>query len=86
MGGASTSISSLIPVSRRTKAGTGCPGSTSVWKVPSVSPQRILMAPISVMRSWAAEPPVVSRSTAQKVVSQSGVPKSVGAPGPGIRA
>jgi hypothetical protein len=54
----------------------GEPGLTSVWKVPRHSPPRNLAAPTSVMVQSAGDPPVVSRSTTQKVMSWSGVARS----------
>ena len=52
-------------------------GLTRVWNSPSTSPPRTLTAPISVIIApCAAEPPVVSRSTTQKVRSRSGRPSS----------
>ena len=77
MRGAPTTISSVMPVSTEMKRGMGPPGSTSVCSSPSTSPPRILTAPISVIIApFAAEPPVVSRSTTQKVTSRSERPSS----------
>ncbi|SKV43008.1 Uncharacterised protein [Mycobacteroides abscessus subsp. abscessus] len=50
-------------------------GSTRVASSPSTSPPRTFTAPISVIASFSALPPVVSRSTTTKVVSRS-VPTS----------
>src|ERR1700712_2464829 len=52
------------------------PGSTRVANSPSTSPPRTLTAPISVIDSVCAEPPVVSRSTTTKVTSRNGSPSS----------
>ena len=52
------------------------PGSTSVASSPICSPPRTLTAPISVMESVRAEPPVVSRSSTTNVTSRNGVPSS----------
>ncbi len=49
MRGAVATIDDVMPVSRATKAGTGTPGSTSVWNSPSTSPPRTFTAPISVI-------------------------------------
>ena len=58
-------------------AGIAVCGLTRVWNSPSTSPPRTLTAPISVIiEPPAAEPPVVSRSTTQKVMSRSGRPSS----------
>ena len=58
-------------------AGISACGLTRVWNSPSTSPPRTLTAPISVIIDPpAAEPPVVSRSTTQKVMSRSGRPSS----------
>ena len=69
-------MSSDNPVSSRMNAGTGWPGLTRVWNVPWTSPQRTLTAPTSVIAESTGEPPVVSRSTMQKVISDRGVPSS----------
>ena len=76
MRGAVATMDDVMPVSRATKAGTGTPGSTSVWNSPSTSPPRTFTAPISVIPAPAGEPPVVSRSTTTNVTSCSGVPRS----------
>ena len=66
-----------MPVSTAMKAGISVCGLTRVWNSPSTSPPRTLTAPISVIIEPAcAEPPVVSRSTTQKVRSRSGRPSS----------
>ena len=58
-------------------AGISVRGLTRVWNSPSTSPPRTLTAPISVIiEPPSAEPPVVSRSTTQKVMSRSGRPSS----------
>ena len=58
-------------------AGISACGLTRVWNSPSTSPPRTLTAPISVIIDPpAAEPPVVSRSTTQNVMSRSGRPSS----------
>jgi hypothetical protein len=69
-------MASVIPVSIEMKVGMGSPGLTSAWNSPSTSPPRTLTAPTSVIRQVNGEPPVVSRSTMQNVVSASGVPRS----------
>ncbi len=46
--------------------GMAVPGFTREWNVPTRSPARYLTAPISVMADVFGDPPVVSRSTAQK--------------------
>ena len=77
MGGASTTIELLMPVSTAMKGGISVCGLTSVWNSPSTSPPRTLTAPISVIIDPAsAEPPVVSRSTTVNVTSRSGRPSS----------
>ena len=76
MRGAGSTIDSVMPVSTVIIGGIGTPGFTSDSKRPSSSPPRSLSAPISVIASVLAEPPVVSRSTTTKVVSDSGVPRS----------
>ena len=66
-----------MPVSTAMNGGIEVCGLTSVWNSPSTSPPRTLTAPISVIiePAWA-EPPVVSRSTTQKVMSRRGRPSS----------
>src|SRR5680860_1610433 len=77
MGGAEATIESVIPVKTAMKAGIDDCGFTSVWNSPRISPPRTLTAPTSVIIEPAlAEPPVVSRSTTQKVISRSGLPSS----------
>ena len=76
MGGASTTMASVMPVRMVIDGGIPVPGSTRVWKVPRHSPPRSLTAPTSVMAQSAAEVPVVSRSTTQKVTSVRGIPRS----------
>ena len=56
--------------------GIGVRGSTRVSNAASRSPPRYRTAPISVILDVAGEPPVVSRSTTQKVTSASGTPSS----------
>ncbi len=66
-----------MPVSTAMNGGIEVCGLTSVWNSPSTSPPRTLTAPISVIIDpAAAEPPVVSRSTTQKVMSRRGRPSS----------
>ena len=75
--GASATIELLMPVSTAMNAGISVCGLTSVWNSPRTSPPRTLTAPISVIiEPPAAEPPVVSRSTTQKVRSRRGRPSS----------
>ena len=75
--GASLTIELVMPVSTAMKGGIAACGLTKVWNSPSTSPPRTLTAPISVIiEPAAAEPPVVSRSTTQKVMSRSGRPSS----------
>src|SRR6478609_5095275 len=74
--GAPITIAVVIPVSTWICAGTGPPGSTSVWNSPSTSPPRTLTAPTSVMADAPGAAPVVSRSTTTNVTSCSGVPMS----------
>jgi hypothetical protein len=74
--GAEANIASVMPVRTRTTAGIGTCELTNVWNSPSTSPPRTFTAPISVMWSWPALPPVVSRSTTTKVTSCRGVPTS----------
>ena len=72
IGGWSATMRSSMPVRCVMNRGIGIPGSTSVENVPKHSPPRYLTAPTSVMALSRGEPPVVSRSTAQKVTSDSG--------------
>ena len=66
-----------MPVSTAMNGGMSVRGLTRVWNSPSTSPPRTLTAPISVIiEPPSAEPPVVSRSTTQKVRSRSGRPSS----------
>ena len=65
-----------MPVRATTCGGMPVPGSTSVASSPTRSPPRTLTAPISVMVSRSAEPPVVSRSSTTNVTSRRGVPSS----------
>ena len=66
-----------MPVSTAMNGGIWVWGLTRVWNSPSTSPPRTLTAPISVIiEPPSAEPPVVSRSTTQKVRSRSGRPSS----------
>ena len=74
--GAGITMASVIPVRMVMKGGMPQPGFTRVWKVPMHSPPRYLAAPISVIRSCSAEPPVVSKSMTQKVTSLRGIPIS----------
>ncbi len=76
IGGAAITMASVIPVRTVMKGGIGPPGLTKVWNSPMISPPRIFTAPISVMESDWAEPPVVSRSTTTKVVSINARPRS----------
>jgi hypothetical protein len=77
IGGASRTIELLMPVSTAMNAGISACGLTRVWNSPSTSPPRTFTAPISVIiEPPAAEPPVVSRSTTQKVRSRNGRPSS----------
>ena len=76
MDGSRATRSSLMPVRCAMNGGMGSPGFTSAWKTPVRSPPRYLTAPTSVMRQSRGEPPVVSRSTTQKVTSCSGMPSS----------
>ena len=66
-----------MPVSTVIIGGIGTPGLTSVSNRPSSSPPRSFTAPISVIASAAAEPPVVSRSTTTKVTSDERRPEVV---------
>ena len=70
-------IELVMPVSTAMNGGIAVCGLTSVWNSPSTSPPRTFTAPISVIidPAWA-EPPVVSRSTTQKVMSRRGRPSS----------
>ena len=72
IGGAAATIASVMPVRTATYGGMPRRGSTSVANSPRIRPPRTLTAPISVISSPSAEPPVVSRSTTTKVTSQSG--------------
>ena len=75
--GASETIALVMPVSTAMKAGIASCGLTRVWNSPSTSPPRTFTAPISVIiEPPAADPPVVSRSTTQNVVSRSARPSS----------
>ena len=75
--GAPATMALVIPVSTAMKGGISVPGSTRVWNSPSTSPPRTLTAPISVIiEPDVGEPPVVSRSTTQKVRSRRGRPSS----------
>ena len=76
MRGAGKTIDSVMPVSTVIIGGIGMPGFTSVSKRPSNSPPCSFSAPISVIASVLAEPPVVSRSSTTNVVSERGVPRS----------
>jgi hypothetical protein len=77
IGGASATIVLVMPVSTAMNAGISVCGLTSVWNSPSTSPPRTLTAPISVIIDPpSADPPVVSRSTTQNVMSRSGRPSS----------
>ena len=76
MRGAPISIAVVIPVSSTMYGGIDRPGSTSVANSPTTSPPRTFTAPISVIASVSALPPVVSRSTTTKVVSCNGVSSS----------
>ena len=67
--GASATIELVMPVSTAMNGGMAVWGLTRVWNSPRTSPPRTLTAPISVIiEPAAAEPPVVSRSTTQKVM------------------
>ena len=74
--GAPVTIAVVMPVRATMLGGTPVPGSTSVASSPIRSPPRTLTAPISVIASPCAEPPVVSRSSTTNVTSRSGVPSS----------
>ena len=74
--GAPVIIAVVMPVSATMFGGSPVPGSTSVASSPICSPPRTLTAPISVIASVRAEPPVVSRSSTTNVTSRSGVPSS----------
>src|SRR5215213_1396836 len=76
IGSASATIPLVMPVRALISGGIETSGLTRVWKVPRTSPPRILTAPTSVMRSLAADPPVVSRSRTTNSTSSSGVPRS----------
>lgn len=75
-GGAPCSIAVVMPVRRVMSAGIGTPGSTRVPSSEIRLPPRTATAPTSVIASVRWLPPVVSRSTTQKVTSRSGVPSS----------
>ena len=75
--GASATIELVMPVSTAMNGGIAVWGLTRVWNSPSTSPPRTLTAPISVIiEPAAADPPVVSRSTTQNVISRNGRPSS----------
>ena len=77
MRGAPATIALVMPVRTAMKGGISVPGSTRVWNSPRTSPPRTLTAPISViMDPEVGDPPVVSRSTTQKVRSRRGRPSS----------
>ena len=77
MRGAPVTMALVMPVSTAMNGGISVPGSTSVWNSPRTSPPRTFTAPISVIiEPEVGEPPVVSRSTTQKVRSRSGRPSS----------
>jgi hypothetical protein len=76
MPGEDATMPSVIPVSTAMNGGIGSCGLTRLWNSPSTSPPRTLTAPISVIEDTPGAPPVVSRSTTQKVTSRSGVPSS----------
>jgi hypothetical protein len=63
-----------MPVRWVMNLGIVVPGTTSVSNTPIRSPPRYFTAPISVIRESAGDPPVVSRSTMQKVTSSRGIP------------
>src|SRR4051794_27062244 len=69
-------MASVMPVSTVISGGIATPGLTNVCSVPRHSPARSLTAPTSVMAPSSADPPVVSTSTMQNVVSLSGTPRS----------
>ena len=69
-----TNTASVMPVSTVISGGIAMPGFTNVWNVPRHSPPRTFTAPISVIRPSVGLPPVVSRSTTQKVVSARAAP------------
>ncbi len=71
MSGLAATISSSMPVSSVTTGGIGRFGFTSVTKRSTTSPALIRTAPISVTFESPGEPPVVSRSTTQKVAEAS---------------
>ena len=74
-GGASATIGLVIPVSTAISGGICDRGLTRVWNSPSTSPPRTLTAPTSVIMSVSA-PPVVSRSTTQKLTWDRWTPRS----------
>ena len=74
--GALETIADVIPVKTVISGGIARPGSMRVWNTPSCSPPRYLTAPISVILSLSRRPPVVSKSSTQKVASWRGVPRS----------
>ena len=76
MFGAPATMDSVIPVRTVIEGGTRQPGLTMVWKVPRHSPPWKRAPPTSVMEQLRGEVPVVSRSSTQKVTSESGVPRS----------
>ena len=76
----------VMPVRTVMVGGMRVPGLTKVRNEPSGSPPRTFTAPISVMASVRGSPPVVSRSTTQKVTSDSGVPRSSRVRWPGADA
>ena len=61
-GGASLSISSVMPVRPMISGVSRRPGFTKVWKRSVTSPSRSTTAPISVMASRSTRRPVVSMS------------------------
>jgi hypothetical protein len=74
--GASHTMAWVMPVRIVMKGGIPVPGLTRVWNVPMTSPPQYLTAPISVISHELADPPVVSRSSTQKVTACSGTPRS----------
>jgi hypothetical protein len=67
-------MASSMPVRWVMNLGIGVPGATSVSNTPIRSPLRYFTAPISVIRESAGDPPVVSKSTMQKLTSSRGIP------------